>query len=339
MGAMTMVPGSQPPRFAWSEVPAPRYRPDEVLVEVAAAGVNRADLLQARGGYPPPPGASEILGLECAGVIRAVGAEVSGWAVGEAVCALLAGGGYAQRVAVPAAQLLPVPAGMDLTAAAALPEAVCTVWSNLVLTAGLSAGQRLLVHGGASGIGTMAIQVGRLLGAQVLVTASSTAKLARCRELGAHTTIDYTTQDFVMAVGEATDGRGADVILDVVGGDYLARNISALADGGRLVVIGLLGGARAELDLAALMGKRAGVIGTQLRSRPATGPGSKAEVVAAVREQLWPAVVDGRIRPVVDRVVDVRQAEQAHTALYQGAVIGKVVLQLPTGDGTNGRGR
>jgi len=323
-------PGS-PAELAWTEVPDPVPAADEVLIEVAASAVNRADVLQAAGHYPPPPGASPILGLECSGTIAELGAGVTGWAVGDRVCALLAGGGYAERVAVPAGQVLPVPDGVDPIDAGGLPEVACTVWSNLVMTAGLRAGQTVLIHGGGSGIGTMAIQVAKRLGATVAVTASRTATLDRCRELGADITIDYHAEDFVTALPAANGGHGADVILDAIGAKYLARNISALADGGRLVIIGMQGGARAELDINALMRRRAGVIGTTLRSRPTTGPGSKAEIVAQVRADLWPLVDAGAVRPVIDSVMDLPDAARAHRRVIEGGHVGKVVLRVPTG--------
>lgn len=328
MHAITMTTPGGPEVLSWQEAPDPVAGPGEVLVDVVAAGVNRADLLQRQGHYDPPPGASTILGLECSGVISALGPDVAGWSVGDRVCALLAGGGYAERVAVPAGQLLPVPDGVDLVAAAGLPEVTCTVWSNLVMVGGLHAGQTLLVHGGSSGIGTMAIQVARELGAKVAVTASSTEKLRACTDLGASITIDYREQDFVTEILTATGGRGADLILDIVGAKYLQRNVSALADGGRVVIIGMQGGRVAELDLSALAARRGGVIGTTLRSRPATGPGSKAEVVAAVRTGLWPLVAAGTIRPVIGAVLPVVDAGEAHRRLADGEVIGKVVLTV-----------
>lgn len=336
---MHAVTVTAPGELGWAEVADPIAQPGEVVIEVAAVGVNRADLLQARGRYTPPPGASDILGLECAGTVievhsgRADETAYDGmpggapsFAVGDRVCALLSGGGYAERVAVPGTQVLPVPAGMSFDEATALPEAVCTVWSNLVMTAGLSAGQWVLIHGGGSGIGTIAIQLARTLGAHVAATASSGEKLSLAMELGATVAIDYRHEDFVMRVFEATAGRGADVILDVVGADYLARNVAALADGGRLVVIGLLGGARAEIDLGALMGKRAGVIGTQLRGRAATGPGSKAEVVAEVRRRVWPLIESGTIRPVIGARIPLADAGRAHRMLLGGGVLGKAIL-------------
>lgn len=339
MYAVTMTEPGGPEVLRWATAPDPRLRPGEVLIDVAAAGVNRADLLQRHGGYPPPAGASPILGLECSGTVLEVGTGVVDHDVdhdaappvrpGDRVCALLAGGGYAQRVAAPVGQLLPVPAGMSLADAAGLPEATCTVWSNLVMTAGLRAGHTVLLHGGSSGIGTMAIQVAKALGARVIVTASTAAKLDASVRLGADVGINYHTDDFVERVMDETSGRGADVILDVVGAQYLSRNVTALADGGRLVVIGLLGGARAELDLSQLMSRRAGVIGTQLRSRPDTGPGSKAEVVAAVRERLWPMIERGEVRPVIGRRMPMDRAAEAHRLLRAGDVVGKIVLETP----------
>ncbi len=329
MWAVTVEQPGTPASLGWSEVPEPGVRPGDVLVEVSAAGVNRADLLQAAGHYPPPPGASEILGMECSGTVVEVGAEVREWRVGDRVCALLAGGGYAQRVAVPAEQVLPVPAGVGLVEAGGLPEVACTVWSNLVMTAGLTAGSTVLVHGGGSGIGTMAIQVAARLGARVAATASRRTTLDVCRELGAEILIDYASEDFVAAMRAGTDGRGADVILDLIGAKYLQRNVDALADGGRLVIIGLQGGTRAELDINALMRKRGGIIGTTLRSRPVAGPGSKGEIVASVRDGLWPRIASGEIRPVIDAVLDMRDAGRAHRRMAEGGHVGKIVLRAP----------
>jgi putative PIG3 family NAD(P)H quinone oxidoreductase len=333
MRAVTMTGPGGPEVLAWGEAPDPVAGPGEVLIDVAAAGVNRADLLQRQGHYDPPPGASEILGLECSGTVADIGEGVGdglpGWRPGDRVCALLSGGGYAERVAVPAGQLLPVPDGVDLVDAAGLPEVACTIWSNLVMTAGLHAGQTVLLHGGSSGIGTMGIQVATALGARVAVTASSAAKLEACADLGAEVLINYAEQDFVEQIKAATDGRGADIILDLIGAKYLQRNVSALADGGRLVIIGMQGGRTAELDIAALMSRRAGVIGTQLRSRPATGPGSKAEVVAAVRSGLWPLISSGQVRPVIGARLGMESAADAHRQLQDGGLIGKVVLRVP----------
>ena len=259
-------------RLTWQEVPDVTPAAGEVVVDISAAGVNRADLLQAAGKYPPPAGASEILGLEVSGTIAEVGEHVDQWSIGQPVCALLAGGGYAESVAVPQGQIMPLPDTVELPHAAALPEVACTVWSNLVMTAGLSAGQTVLLHGGASGIGTHAIQVARALDCRVAVTAGSTSKLDLCKELGAEILINYREEDFVERLREATDGAGADVILDIMGASYLDRNVDALANDGRVVIIGMQGGITGELNVAKLLGKRAGVIATALRGRPVAGP-------------------------------------------------------------------
>ncbi|RAO36813.1 NADPH:quinone reductase [Micromonospora saelicesensis] len=329
MRAITIPQPGGPDALVWAEVPDPEPGPNEVIVDVRASGVNRADLLQRQGHYPPPPGAPAYPGLECSGVITEVGAEVAGWAVGQQVCALLAGGGYAERVAVPAGQLLPVPA-CDPVDAAALPEVACTVWSNLVQVARLGAGDTLLVHGGGSGIGTFAIQFGAALGVTVLTTARE-AKHDRLRELGAAHIIDYREQDFVEEVQRVTDGRGVDVILDIMGGSYLGRNVSALATGGRLVVIGMQGGRKAELDLGALLTKRASVTATSLRSRPLA---EKAEIVQGVRDEVWPSVEAGRIRPIVDRRLPMTEAAQAHRLVESNDHFGKVLLTRPPGGGS-----
>lgn len=301
---------------------------DEVLIEIFAAGVNRADLLQAAGNYPPPPGASDILGLEVSGRIAAVGDGVSEWIVGQEVCALLAGGGYAESVIVPAAQVLPVPPGVTLHDAAALPEVACTVWSNLVMAAHLAPGEVLLVHGGASGVGSHAIQVAKQLGAVVAVTAGSDAKLDLCRELGADIAINYRDGDFVEHVRRATDGRGADVILDIMGAAYLDRNLDALAADGRLVIIGMQGGVKGELNIGKLVGKRLQVIGTALRARPVGGPHGKGDIVAAVVESVWPMIADGRVRPVIGARFPLAEAQEAHRALASGDVSGKILLTV-----------
>ena len=294
-----------------------------MLLDVAATAVNRADLLQRQGYYPPPPGASDILGLECSGTVAAVGEGVTGWQVGDEVCALLAGGGYAEKVVVPAAQLLPLPDGVDLITAASLPEVACTVWSNVVMLAGLTDGETFLVHGGAGGIGTHAIQVAKALGARVAVTAGSDERLARCAELGADITVNYREQDFVAEV------KSADVILDNMGAKYLARNVDVLNVGGRLVVIGMQGGVKAELDLGKLLRKRATVAATGLRGRPVSGRGSKGEIVASVRQALWPLIAGGRVKPIVHEVLPIQQAADAHRALESsGDVFGKLVLRV-----------
>ncbi|WP_329382524.1 NAD(P)H-quinone oxidoreductase [Streptomyces sp. NBC_01351] len=326
MHAITIEQPGGPEALVWTDVPDPVAGEGEVLVEVAASAVNRADLLQRQGFYNPPPGASPHPGLECSGRISAIGPGVSGWAVGDEVCALLSGGGYAQRVAVPAGQLLPVPAGVDLVTAASLPEAAATVWSNVFMVAGLRPGETLLVHGGSSGIGTMAIQLGKAVGAKVAVTAGGPQKLARCAELGADVLIDYREQDFVEEIKAATGGAGADVILDIMGAKYLDRNVTALAVNGRLAVIGLQGGVKAELNLAALMGKRAAITATTLRARPLE---EKAAIVAAVREHVWPLVSTGRVRPVVHETFPITEAAEAHRVLEASSHVGKVLLTVP----------
>ncbi|MFI1996777.1 NAD(P)H-quinone oxidoreductase [Actinoplanes sp. NPDC020271] len=309
-------------QLRWAEVPDPEPARGEVVVDVTAAAVNRADLLQRQGHYPPPPGAPIYPGLECSGVISAVGPGVEGHHVGERVCALLAGGGYAERVAVPAGQLLPVPAGLSLVEAAALPEVACTVWSNVVAHDRLRAGETFLVHGGGSGIGTFAVQLGKALGARVLVTARA-AKHERLRALGADVTIDYSEQDFVEVVHEVTDGRGADVVLDIIGAKYLARNIEALAANGRISVIGFQGGTRAELDLGALMAKRGTVSSTSLRARPLA---DKARIVTGVREQVWPLVAAGLVKPVVHTTMALAEAAEAQRVMETSDHLGKIVL-------------
>jgi putative PIG3 family NAD(P)H quinone oxidoreductase len=326
MLAVTISAPGDPDVLAWDEVPDPVPGPGEVLVRVAASAVNRADLLQRMGFYPPPPGASDLLGLECSGRIVALGPDVTGWSVGDEVCALLSGGGYAELVAVPAGQCLPLPAGVDLVEAAALPEVGCTVWSNAVMIGGLREGASFLVHGGGSGIGTMAIQVADALGAEpILCTVGGPDKAERCRELGADVVIDYRSEDFLDAVRAAT-GNGVDVILDIMGASYLGRNVDALAPDGRLVVIGLQGGAAAELDLGALMAKRGAVHSTTLRGRP---PEQKAAICAAVAEDLWPLVESGAVRAVIDSVFPMDHAADAHRRVESSQHMGKVLLTPP----------
>jgi putative PIG3 family NAD(P)H quinone oxidoreductase len=313
------------PHLGLGQVPTPPLGPGEVLIAVSAAGVNRADLLQARGLYPPPPGASEVLGLEVAGVVAAVGAGVRDWLPGDEVCALLPGGGYAEFAAADAGCVLPVPAGVALGEAAALPEATCTVWSSFA-AGGLAAGMTVLVHGGSGGIGTAAIQIGAALGADVLATAGGTRRAQRCVDLGARDAFDYRSGDFAPWVREATGGRGADVILDVVGARYLGANLGALADEGALVVIGLLGGARVEVDLGLVVGRRLRLVGTSLRSRTVA---AKAGIVAAVRQTVWPWLEAKTVRPVVDRTLPMRDAALAHALLADHAAFGKVLLEWP----------
>ena len=304
------------------ELPDPEPGPGEVLVDVAATAVNRADTLQRMGFYPPPPGASDVIGLECSGTIAALGEGVEGWAVGDEVCALLAGGGYAEKVAVPAGQLMPVPEGVSLVEAAALPEVACTVWSNVFMVAGLQPGERFLVHGGSGGIGTMAIQLASALSAKVFATAGSAEKLAACAELGADVTINYREEDFVEVL---TAAGGADVILDNMGAKYLDRNVAALATEGRLVIIGMQGGAAGELDISALLRKRGAVIATSLRSRPTE---DKAAICAEVVEHVWPLVADGQIVPVIHTTMSLDQVAEAHSLMESSGHVGKIVLTL-----------
>jgi len=325
MKAIVITEPGGPEVLVLREVPDAVAGPGEVLVRVRASAVNRADLMQREGHYDPPPGASPYPGLECSGTIASLGAGVTAWAVGDQVCALLSGGGYAELVAVPVGQLLPVPAGVSLIEAAALPEVTCTVWSNVFMTAALQPGETLLVHGGSSGIGTMAIQLAREVGAHVAVTAGSADKLEQCRALGASLLINYREQDFVDAVRTATGGHGADVVLDNMGAKYLSRNVDVLAANGRLVVIGLQGGARAELDLGALLRKRAAVIATSLRARPLA---EKAAIVAAVREHVWPLVESGAVHPVVHATLPLADAGRAHQVLADSQHVGKVLLAV-----------
>jgi putative PIG3 family NAD(P)H quinone oxidoreductase len=323
MRAVVITEPGEPDVLQWLEVPDPVPGPGEVVIEVAASGVNRADLMQRQGLYPPPPGAPPYPGLECSGRIGAVGDGVPDWRPGDEVCALLAGGGYAEQVVVPAGQVLPRPDGVSLTTAAAFPETACTVYANVFQLAGLEAGETLLVHGGGSGIGTMAIQLGKAFGARVACTAGSERKLARCRELGADIAINYREEDFVASLHDATGGAGADVILDIMGASYLARNLAALATDGRLAIIGRQGGSRAEIDLGLLQGKRASVHATTLRSRP---PEQKAKVVAAVREHVWPLIGSGQVKAVIDQELPMQQAPRAHRAMAASDHIGKILL-------------
>lgn len=324
MRAVVITTPGGPEVLKVQEVPDAEPAPGEVLVEVAATAVNRADLLQRQGNYAPPPGASPYLGLECSGTVVAMGDGVTGWKVGDEVCALLSGGGYAERVAVPAGQLLPVPRGLSVEQAAALPETACTVWSMVFDMGRLQPGESLLVHGGASGIGTIAIQLAHRYGARVVTTAGTQRKLDVCRDLGAEVLINYREQDFVEVVRAELPG-GVDTILDNIGGAYLARNVAALSTGGRLVVLGLQGGRTGELDLAALMGKRASVAAATLRGRP---PAQKAEIVAATAAFVWPQIESGDVAPVIDRVLALDDAAEAHRVVEASEHIGKVVLRV-----------
>jgi putative PIG3 family NAD(P)H quinone oxidoreductase len=304
-----------------AEVPTPSAGADDVLVRVVASGLNRGDLLQRQGHYPPPPGASDIIGLEVSGLIAAVGDAVQDWQVGEPCVALLAGGGYAEYVAVPAGQVVRPPHGVDLVTASGLIEVAATVVSNLSRV-GLGAGETFLVHGGAGGVGSFAIQYVTTLGARVFATAGSPHKLALCRELGAQDAFDYH-DDWPAALRRATDGRGVDVILDVIGAKYLEPNVDALADDGRLVVIGLQGGRRGTLDLAKLLAKRAIVAASTLRGRPAE---QKAAICAEVAASVWPLIESGRIRPAVETRYPIEDVADAHRRLASGESVGKIVL-------------
>jgi putative PIG3 family NAD(P)H quinone oxidoreductase len=319
MHAIVIENPGEPDVLRWTEVPDPIAGPGEVLLDIVAAGINRADISQRQGSYPPPPGAPEYPGLEASGRIAALGEGVTGWRVGDEVCALLAGGGYAERVAVPAGQLLPIPKGVSLVEAAGLPEVVCTVWSNVFMLADLQEGESFLVHGGASGIGTIAIQLAKARGARVLCTAGSEEKLQRCRELGADIAINYRTEDFVK------EAAPVDVILDNIGAEYLTRNVETLGTGGRLMIIGFQSGAVAEFNLGKLMRRRASVQSTGLRARPRE---EKAEIVASVREHVWPLVESGAVRPIVDRTVPMWDAAAGHRILEESTHVGKVLLTV-----------
>jgi len=311
-----LVPASRP-------VPVPAD--GEVLIKVAAAGVNRPDVMQREGGYPVPPGASDIPGLELAGTVAAVGPGVVGWTIGDPVCALVAGGGYAEYATAPAPQCLPVPRGLDLISAGALPETFFTVWSNVYDRGRLAPGETLLVHGGSSGIGTTAIQMAKALGARVLVTAGSAEKCAACERLGADRAINYRTEDFVQVVSDVTDGRGVDVVLDMVGGDYTPRNIECLAVDGRLVQIALLRGARAEISLWKVMRRRLTITGSTLRPRSID---DKAAIARQLRTNIWPLLEQGRIAPVIHATFPLAAAADAHRLMEAGTHIGKIVLTV-----------
>lgn len=324
MRAIVISEPGGPDVLDWQEVADPVPGPGEVLVDVAAAAVNRADLLQRQGLYPPPPGTPEWPGLECSGTVAALGPGVTSLRLGDQVCCLLSGGGYAERVAVPAGQAMPIPTGVDIITAAGLPEVACTVWSNLVMTAHLQRGDWLLIHGGGSGIGTMAIQVARARGARVAVTAGSAAKLARCEELGAEVLINYHDQDFAEVIAAETGGRGVDVILDNMAAKYLERNIASLAPGGRLIVIGMQGGVKGDIDLGALLRRNGTLHATSLRGRT---PEQKAEICTQVERHVWPWIATGIVKPVVDRVMPLTEAADAHRALEAGDITGKILLR------------
>jgi putative PIG3 family NAD(P)H quinone oxidoreductase len=326
MRAVTAPEPGGPEALTLTDLPDPEAGPGEVVIDVVASAVNRADTLQRKGFYPPPKGASDVLGLECSGRISAVGEDVDDWKVGDEVCALLASGGYAEKVAVPAGQVLPVPPGVGLVEAAALPEVACTVWSNVFMVAHLQPDETLLVHGGAGGIGNFAIQLAKALGARVFTTAGSAEKVELCESLGADRAINYREEDFVEVMKEA---GGADVILDNMGAKYLERNVQALATQGRLVVIGMQGGTKGELDLGTLLGKRGAVIATSLRARPAE---EKAAICASVAEHVWPLVAEGKVRSLVHERVPLAQVARAHELMESGTHSGKILLSVADSD-------
>ncbi len=325
MRAVVVDQPGDPEVMRVAEVPDPVAGPGEVLLRVHGTAVNRADTLQRRGFYPPPPGASPILGLEAAGEVEAVGDGVSGWRPGDRACALLAGGGYAEKVAVPAGQLMPVPEGMDLVTAGAVPEAFVTAHDNLVTRGHLGAGESVLIHGGSGGVGTAAIQVAHRLGAGVIVTAGSAERVHRCIEIGADAGIDHTTEDFVARVAEITGGRGVDVVLDVIGARYLERNLAALATDGRLVIIGLQGGVHAEIGLNTMLSRRLTLAATTLRGRPVE---QKVEIVQRAAAALLPGLADGSLRPIVDRVLPLDEVVEAHRLMEAGGHFGKIALRV-----------
>jgi putative PIG3 family NAD(P)H quinone oxidoreductase len=313
------------PQLAWEDAADPTPGPGEALVEVRATAVNRADLLQARGLYPPPPGVTTVMGLEMSGVVRALGPGVSGWTPGDRVMALLPGGGYAEAAVVDAGLLMRLPAPWSFVQGAAIPEAWLTAFLNLFLEGQLRPGERVLVHAGASGVGTAALQLAREAGAEPYATAGSAAKVAACRRFGATVAVDYTLGDFTAEIRAATGGRGVDLVLDLVGASYLARNVDVLASGGRLVTIGLVGGTRAELDMGALLGKSLRLIGSRLRPKP---PAEKAALTRRFVERFLPRLATGELEPVIDRVFPIAAAGEAHAYVRENRNIGKVVLEI-----------
>jgi putative PIG3 family NAD(P)H quinone oxidoreductase len=323
MRAVTVREFGGPDVLQISELPDPDPGPGEVLVQVAATAVNKGDTHQRVGNYPPPPGITDVMGLECSGTVIALGEGVTRWKVGDAVCALMAGGGYASKAAIPQDQVMPVPRGVDIVDAAAVPEVAATVWSNVFMEACLAPGESLLVHGGAGGVGSFAISVAAALGHRVIATAGSPEKAAVCRELGADVAIDYHAEDFVAAVKTATDGRGVNVILDVMGGSYLDRNLKCLATGGRLAIIGMQGGTKGELNIGRLLVKRARVIATSLRPRPIA---EKGAICRQLVERVWPLYESGAIKPVIDSVLPLAEVAQAHARIESSGNIGKIVL-------------
>ncbi|MCD2114648.1 NAD(P)H-quinone oxidoreductase [Rhodococcus rhodochrous] len=325
MRAVTVREFGGPEVLQMTELPDLVPAPGEVLLQVAATAVNKGDTHQREGNYPPPPGITDVMGLECSGTVIALGPGVTRWKLGDTVCALVAGGGYASHAVAPQEQVMPIPAGVDTVTAAALPEAAATVWSNVFMEAALSPGETLLVHGGAGGIGTFAISLAAARGHRVIATAGSADKVATCQELGADVAINYRDEDFVGAIKEATGGRGVDVILDNMGGSYLDRNLKVLNTGGRLAIIGMQGGTKGELNIGRLLVKRARVIATSLRPRPIT---EKGEICAQLVEQVWPLVESGAVKPVVDCVMPLSDAARAHERIEASSHTGKIILTL-----------
>ncbi|XP_073122552.1 uncharacterized protein [Henckelia pumila] len=323
MKAIVITRGGGPEVLQLQEVEDPKIKDDEVLIRIAATAVNRADTLQRQGKHPPPKGDSPYPGLECSGTIEAIGSNVHRWKVGDQVCALVGGGGYAEKVAVPAGQVLPVPPGVSLHDAAGFPEVACTVWSTVFMMSRLTKGETFLIHGGSSGIGTFAIQLAKHLGIKVFITAGSEEKIAACKDLGANVCINYKTEDFVVRVKEETGGKGVDVILDNIGGLYLQRNLESLNYDGRLFIIGFMGGALTEVNLSSLLVKRLTVQAAGLRSR---SPEDKANIVSEVEKNVWPAIAAGKIKPVVYKSFPFEEAAEAHLLLESSKHIGKILL-------------
>ena len=325
MKAIVVKKSDKEPILSWQDVTDVTYGPEQVLVDIKATAVNRADLLQAQGLYPPPSGESEILGLEMCGVIAAVGTAAEGWQVGDRVLGLLSGGGYAQQVAVHPEMLMRLPDSWSFTEGAAIPEVWLTAFSNLFMEGGLQSGERVMLHAGGSGVGTAGIQLARAAGATVYATAGTEAKLAKCRELGARLAVNYKEQDFFKAVMGDTEDQGVDLILDPVGAAYLTQDLNLLRVNGRLVIIGLLSGRTAEVDLGAVLGKGLRIIGTRLRARPLT---EKILITREFKERFWPLLEQGRLQPIVDRVFPIEEAQAAHAHVRQNMNTGKVVLEM-----------
>ncbi|KAL3627674.1 hypothetical protein CASFOL_029037 [Castilleja foliolosa] len=323
MKAIVIAEPGGPEILQLREVEDPKVEDDEVLIRIAATALNRADTLQRQGKYPPPKGSSEYLGLECSGTVQSVGKNVHRWKIGDQVCALLGGGGYAEKVAVPARQILPVPAGISLEDAGSLPEVACTVWSTVFMMSHLSKGETFLIHGGSSGIGTFAIQLAKYHGVKVFVTAGSEEKLAACKDLGADVCINYKTEDFVSRVKAETGGQGVDVILDSIGAPYLQKNLESLNINGRLFVLGLMGGSVAEINLATMLSRRLTLQSAGLRTR---SPENKAQIVSEVEKNVWPAIAAGKIKPVVYKSLPLAEAAEAHRLMESSNHIGKIVL-------------